>query len=242
MLLTSTLFYVIDSGAAIMNEFKVGDNKLTPNATNIVRPDEAGDAGRPKITFIEHPKATSASGATAPSDTAPAGHRVLAVPEVSYKLHDGAQVWVTFTGKSCRSLVDQSEQSNVHGREVGGALVGYWFKRRGTDGKPQHEVIVTNALSVTPFDSSSLQISFTESAWKQAEEEIPAPKVCLGWYHTHPFQGIFFSADDTKAHRLFSEPYQFALVITPQAMVAGLFHWSFDQETSLAGPIYFNLR
>jgi len=168
------------------------------------------------------------------------------VPEVRYQLRSGAYVNATVSGRVCRGLADHGAQSNEHGREVGGFVVGHWCEQQRGDGKSEHTVSATDLIPLASYDSSSAHISFTERAWIRAEEELEqkyasAGKVRLGWYHTHPVQGIFFSDKDQDAHTMFSEPYQFALVIDPLRMEAGWFYWTSYEERILAGPICFGL-
>ncbi len=172
--------------------------------------------------------------------------RADVVPEVRYQLRSGAYVNATVSGRVCRGLADHGAQSNEHGREVGGIVVGHWREQQRSDGNLEHTVSVTDLIPVASFDSSNAHISFTEQAWTTAEEELarkyaPEGKVRLGWYHTHPVQGIFFSGNDRSAHAMFSKPYQFALVIDPLRMEAGWFYWTCYESRSLAGPIYFGL-
>lgn len=168
------------------------------------------------------------------------------VPEVSYQLRSGCYVSATISSRVCRGLADRGAESNEHGREVGGIVVGHWCKQQRADGKSEHTLSLTDLIAVASYDSSSAHISFTERAWVQAEEELTqkyasAGKIGLGWYHTHPIQGIFFSSKDHSAHAIFGEPYQFALVIDPLRMEAGWFYWASYEERILAGPICFAL-
>jgi proteasome lid subunit RPN8/RPN11 len=142
--------------------------------------------------------------------------------------------------------VEHCRESNVHGREVGGLLVGHRSVHETADGVAQYDVVLTNAVPVKSFDSSSVRLTFAEDEWTKAEEFIrhrlaPEGKVRIGWYHTHPLQGIFFSGNDQDAHQLFGEPYEFALVIDPRSMEAGLFYWASYSDRHIAGPICFPL-
>jgi hypothetical protein len=74
------------------------------------------------------------------------------------------------------------------------------------------------------------------------EKYSPVGKCRVGWYHTHPTQGIFFSGLDKDAHTIFRQPYQFALVIDPRSMDAGLFYWQDAERHRLGGPVLFSLR
>jgi len=169
------------------------------------------------------------------------------VPEVSYQLRSGGSVTTTICGRVCRALAEHCGESNVHGREVGGILVGSNCERRNAFRGREFSVFVTDLIPIRSFDSSSAHVSFTEDDWIAAERELqqkyaPEGKCQLGWYHTHPLQGVFFSIQDRRAHEIFPQPYQFALAIDPRTMEAGFFHWSSYEERVMGGPICFNLH
>jgi proteasome lid subunit RPN8/RPN11 len=44
----------------------------------------------------------------------------------------------------------------------------------------------------------------------------------VGWFHTHPGHGIFMSNTDRENHRLYTQPWQVALVVDPHSR-----HWGF---------------
>ena len=56
------------------------------------------------------------------------------------------------------------------------------------------------------------------------ERFTPEGKCRLGWYHTHPSQGIFFSGQDRDAHTVFQRAH-LTLVIDPRVVEPGLFYW-----------------
>jgi len=171
------------------------------------------------------------------------------VPELSYELPGLGSVTATITGRVCRMLVEHCKESNFHGREVGGMLVGHCGQREIAGAAvtgPEYELVLTDAIPICSFNNSRDHLSVTEEAWARAEEELrkkyaPQGKVRLGWYHTHPDQGIFFSGKDRTAHRIFGEPYELALVVDPRGMEAGLFHWAWRTSMSVAGPLCFSL-
>jgi proteasome lid subunit RPN8/RPN11 len=175
----------------------------------------------------------------------PIQQRICDVPELSYKLGTGCAVTTTMCGRACEALKKDCSQSNMHGREVGGMLVGYCYTRAKGFTK-KYEIAVTDLIPVEPFDSSDAHICFGKRAWKRAEQELrarysPEGKRRLGWYHTHPVQGIFFSLQDRAAHSVFRRAFEFALVVDPRMMDAGLFYWSDYHGKVLAGPILFSL-
>jgi proteasome lid subunit RPN8/RPN11 len=172
-----------------------------------------------------------------------------AVPEVSFDMGAIGRVIATITGRACKTLVEHCGESNLHGREVGGLLVGYKSLRKSPAvglRSREYDLIVTDSVPVQTFDSSSVHINFTAGALRQAEEAIrvrhmPDGKINLGWYHTHPDQGIFFSAKDQTAHGIFQEPYQIAMVVDPRDMDAGIFYWTANPDRQIAGPVYCSL-
>ena len=210
----------------------------------------ASDEQRQRIVFVDQKtdpafligEASSPARQRYPS-------RTDAVPELSFDLGMPGEATATLTGSVCRSLIEHCGESNLHRREVGGVLVGYRSEReltRNSSKARRYELVVTNAIPVRSFDSSSDHLSFTEESWERVGQEIHDKyagdrKLWLGWYHTHPEQGIFLSDSDQSAHGIFGEPYQFALVVDPRSMQAGLFHWQWHADKLMAGPICFSL-
>jgi proteasome lid subunit RPN8/RPN11 len=208
------------------------------------------DARRQRITFVGQKQESVPRLCEAPSSVSRGEwYHAEAVPELSYDLGALGSVTATITGRVCRTLVEHCKESNLHGREVGGLLVGHRGAReiagKSSEAR-EYNLLLTNAIPICSFDSSSDHLSFTEGAWTRAVEEIrekyvPEGKIRLGWYHTHPDQGIFFSSKDQTAHGIFAEPYQIALVVDPRGMETGLFHWARHADKFVAGPICFSL-
>jgi len=171
------------------------------------------------------------------------------VPELSYDLGEQGVLTVTMTGRACGTMLEHCANSQAHGCEVGGLLVGHCEESRVSikaRGGRQYHLVVTNALPISSPDSSRASWRVSEEEWLRAEKKMrqfyaPAGKVRLGWYHTHPDQGIFFSAKDRIAHEVFCNAYEFALVIDARDMQAGLFRWAWRPERSIAGPVLFSL-
>jgi len=166
-------------------------------------------------------------------------------PEFAYESNSVNKVTTTVSRDACEALAEFCQATNIHGREVGGILAGHC--RQKLEGFGFHyQLSVTDIIPLEALDSSSDHISFGEPAWSQAECQLQSRyaaegKRKLGWYHTHPTQGIFFSLQDHAAHAVFSAPYHFALVIDPRSMEAGLFYWRDHMCRIVAGPIRFPL-
>ena len=220
-----------------------------PNAgNNVADPDNGSGKGRRRVRFLDSPEQSSSIGPgnREALDSEAAVYRgARSIPELSYQLDSGAVITIAFSSHACRALRSQCAESGRHGREVGGILVGY--NRQTSRLFRKHcQLTVTDVIPVESRDSSSSHISFGQNAWFRVQEEISATyfserKCRLGWFHTHPNQGIFFSDQDREAHAAFKKAFEFALVVDPRTMDAGLFYWRNLQERTLAGPIRFSL-
>lgn len=180
-----------------------------------------------------------------PATSPPPGHIHHSV-SVSY-FHARTRVEVTIPHYICEELVSHCGGSNQHNNEVGGLLVGLKeeVKVGGNDSK-QLRVVVTDLVRLKAAASSVSHLEVSADEWARVgrtldEKYVPQNKVRLGWYHTHPTQGIFFSPQDIDTHKNFTLPYQFGLVISPREMVAGLLYWVSYPE-GVSDPIKFPLR
>jgi proteasome lid subunit RPN8/RPN11 len=173
---------------------------------------------------------------------------VYGAPSIRYSISSGTQVEVTIPRYLCDQIIQHCAESNSTHREVGGILIGYTFE---TDRSPRKGTLIQNSvtdlLGVKPADSSISHLTIDAETWLKVGETIdkkytPQGKVRLGWYHTHPNQGIFFSGQDKDTHTNFTLPHQFALVIDPRTMSAGLFAWDHYDERLLVKSHHFPLK
>jgi proteasome lid subunit RPN8/RPN11 len=189
---------------------------------------------------------------SASSDNSPARNtgdaRVLqeCAPSFAYGLASGVRVGVTLTQYVCELMARHCGESNQHGREVGGILVGYSHEVATGESNKAIETVTTDIIPVKSSDSSGAHLRLDESDWLYVQQLFDTKyttqgKVRVGWYHTHPTQGVFFSNMDVDAHTVFRQPHQFALVIDPRQMEAGLFYWKDYASLLLAGPLRFML-
>ena len=131
--------------------------------------------------------------------------------------------------------IDDHSRSDV-GVELGGLLLGNVY---------QHEdrlyVDVEAALDAKSDQNGPVHFTFTADAWATAHQErealYPDLKI-VGWFHTHPNLGVFYSGDDVVVHTTaFSLPWHVGLVLDPVRDTVALFGWVEDditQEKSLA--------
>lgn len=109
-------------------------------------------------------------------------------------------------------------------REVGGVLLG-----RQVQGLDSVFSEVTNLLPALSDDAGRTHITFTHEAWDRinaAVEADPEGLQIVGWYHSHPGFGPFFSAHDRFIHEsFFTDPFHVGLVLDAQQQQLSLYGW-----------------
>jgi proteasome lid subunit RPN8/RPN11 len=120
------------------------------------------------------------------------------------------------------------------GSELGGVLLGQAYEHRG-----QRYVEVAAALPAPSEDRGPYHFTFNADVWAHVNQERdvrhPALQI-VGWFHTHPGLGVFFSADDVVVHSAaFVLPWHVALVIDPIRDEAGFFGWAGGEVVPLSG-------
>lgn len=108
--------------------------------------------------------------------------------------------------------------------EVGGWMAGKYCEDILNDNL---FIVIDTILPAVHTKQGAAHLTFTGDTQialhNHLEEHFPE-KVFLGWYHTHPRMGIFFSQRDTWLHQnFFSEQWQVALVIEPHQSFGGFF-------------------
>ena len=113
--------------------------------------------------------------------------------------------------------------------EVGGLLIGEVFQD-GATGRPV--TLVRAAIPALGGASSSVSFTFTPDAWDHLTDERDRSwpdLITVGWFHTHPRLGVFYSGTDRATQRaFFNQPWNAGIVVDP-------FAWS-DQVALFVGP------
>ena len=112
--------------------------------------------------------------------------------------------------------------------ETGGFLVGGYF----VDGE-QSYIEIRHFAPAFDAHSQAGSLTFTHETWAKASDDIrtrfPGERM-LGWHHTHPGLGLFFSEYDQFIHRnFFSEPWQVAMVVDPRSREFVFYQWRNDE-------------
>lgn len=124
----------------------------------------------------------------------------------------GGQVRVAMSQLSLRQIEGHATQDLA--RELGGVLLGE--SGRDDDG---YYIKVRASLPVRTVEHGPVHFTFTADSWAQLHQErsqrYPEWDI-VGWYHTHPNLGVFYSADDVVVHKAaFVLPWQIGLVYDP---------------------------
>ena len=108
--------------------------------------------------------------------------------------------------------------------EVGGILLGKWCLDPVTGSQ---YLMIESVLRARYTRQSRVHLTFTQDSFVYFQDIIDkrhTGKQIVGWYHTHPRMGVFFSSWDHWLHEnFFPQPWQVALVIEPYSFSGGFF-------------------
>ncbi len=118
--------------------------------------------------------------------------------------------------------------------ELGGALLGQVYRYQN-----QIYVEIMAALPAISGSHGPIHFTFTADSWTQLQRDRAEryPKLdMVGWFHTHPGLGVFYSGDDVVVHSAaFTLPWHVGLVVDPISSEASFFGWSKGQLAPSAG-------
>jgi proteasome lid subunit RPN8/RPN11 len=123
--------------------------------------------------------------------------------------------------------------------EVGGAMLGRAFRSSG-----QLFVEVRAAIPAVTEDHGPVHFTFTADAWSQLHkdrvERYPDLDI-VGWFHTHPDLGVFYSSDDVVVHSAaFTLPWHVGMVVDPLRKETAFFGWRAGELQPTTG--FYELR
>jgi proteasome lid subunit RPN8/RPN11 len=100
--------------------------------------------------------------------------------------------------------------------ELGGLLLGFAF----TDPLQRPDQFLVSIHDCVPsrtFSTSRVSLSMDSTIWNETHGRVgPDLGMVVGWYHSHPDLGAFFSSTDRATQRaFFRQPYSLGLVIDP---------------------------
>ena len=105
--------------------------------------------------------------------------------------------------------------------EQGGLLLGEAFARPDDAHRPA-VVRLLEAVRADDADGTGISLRIESSVWSTANRRLDALRVAhpgarvVGWYHSHPGLGAFFSSTDRRTQRaFFRESYSVGWVVDP---------------------------
>ena len=108
--------------------------------------------------------------------------------------------------------------------EVGGALLGRAYQNNG-----RVFLDIKAAIPAVTVDQGPVHFTFTADAWSQLHRDRTKSYPDLdivGWFHTHPDLGVFYSSDDVIVHSAaFTQPWHSGMVIDPVRKETSFFGW-----------------
>lgn len=99
--------------------------------------------------------------------------------------------------------------------ERGGLLLGEVYADRD-DPSSSRAVRVTQAVPAQDFDGTGVSLRMSSSVWEQTRRRRGPLELVVGWYHSHPGLGAFFSDTDRRTQRtFFPHAYSVGWVLDP---------------------------
>jgi len=165
----------------------------------------------------------SRNSGTTPRSTRAPYHRALRWTPADEEIRQQQPPMTIFLTQSAYVRMCAHAGSDLD-NEVGGWMAGK-FCRDSLSG--EKFIVIETILPAVFTEQGAAHLTFTGDTQialhNHLEEHFP-DKVFLGWYHTHPRMGVFFSQWDTWLHQnFFPEKWQVALVIEPHQSIGGFF-------------------
>lgn len=102
------------------------------------------------------------------------------------------------------------------GDEQGGLLVGEVFAEDPVACSTSRVVLLRQAVPALDFSSSGISLRMESGVWERARVARGPLDLVVGWYHSHPGLGAFFSATDRRTQAaFFPHPYSVGWVVDP---------------------------
>lgn len=98
--------------------------------------------------------------------------------------------------------------------EMGGLLIGSVHTVDDTD--TGFVVTVEDIARADWFDGTGVSLKMDAVVWEAARARLKEGQSVIGWYHSHPNLGAFFSGTDRRTQRdFFAHPHSLGLVADP---------------------------
>ena len=100
--------------------------------------------------------------------------------------------------------------------ELGGLLVGRIYSI-GDFNEGIKAVEICDSIPSEEFESNRVSLIMGTDVWNKARKNRSEKQYVIGWYHSHPNLGAFFSQTDISTQsKVFNNSFNVGLVIDPQ--------------------------
>ena len=101
--------------------------------------------------------------------------------------------------------------------EQGGLLLGEVFADdEHVSVAASRAVAISRAVPALDFSGSGISLRMESGVWERARLALGPLELIVGWYHSHPGLGAFFSATDRRTQAaFFPHPYSVGWVLDP---------------------------
>jgi proteasome lid subunit RPN8/RPN11 len=108
-------------------------------------------------------------------------------------------------------ILSHLKEQNV---EMGGLLLGRVHD--GLGGGGNFVIAVADFVRSIDFNGTSVSLRMDPGVWERARAQSVNGATVVGWYHSHPDLGAFFSGTDRSTQRaFFSQAHGLGLVVDP---------------------------
>jgi proteasome lid subunit RPN8/RPN11 len=123
-----------------------------------------------------------------------------------------------------------------HPEECGGLLLGEVFAD-GDDPARSKAVLVTQAVAAEEFASTGISLRMSSGIWERARVRLGPLELVVGWYHSHPGLGAFFSTTDRRTQRaFFPHAYSVGWVVDPASNESA---WFVGRDAAPPGSVLY---
>lgn len=123
-------------------------------------------------------------------------------------------------GKSPKVIVDLGTMDSIYSYlaersvEMGGLLIGTVYSF--ADDVDKFVISISDHARSVEYDSTGVSLRMDTPVWENARLKSHGGRSVIGWYHSHPNLGAFFSGTDRRTQRaFFNHPHCVGLVIDP---------------------------
>jgi proteasome lid subunit RPN8/RPN11 len=131
-------------------------------------------------------------------------------PHLAARLHADAPLVVLARGARDAAMAHVAASR----AERGGLLVGEPFVHEAREAVAA--VLVRRAVPSDAETGDAISLRMEASVWQQAHATMDAGERVVGWFHSHPGIGAFFSGTDRRTQSaFFAQPFSLGWVIDP---------------------------